>query len=282
MDRSDPTDPDTLGPTSIWEPAEPVDQVNLGLLYHENTKRYLRPWRSPDTVERAGGAPEGREVVHSKHLHPPTSDRVLSLPDVDLDADGLSLRRALGRRRSTRRFADEAIGLGDLASLLGMAYGTTRRIETPHGTLHARTVPSAGARYPLEVYAAVRHVEDLDPGVFHYRPETHVLETVRTGDPTEEADRATLWQGPARTASVVFVISAVFSRNMDKYGERGYRAVLMEAGSVVQNLHLAAEALELGAVALEGIDEGYNRLIDVGGRRESALVGMPVGPRGST
>ena len=56
---------------------------------------------------------------------------------------------------------------------------------------------------------------------------------------------AALGQSFLAQAGVVFIWSAILRRNFPKYGHRGMRYVLMDAGDISQNLLLAAEALGL-------------------------------------
>ena len=72
----------------------------------------------------------------------------------------------------------------------------------------------------------------------------------------------------------------VFARSMEKYGERGYRFILLDAGHMSQNLYLAPEYLGLGAVALgAGMDSDANidALLGLAGGVESVFYGFAVG-----
>jgi SagB-type dehydrogenase family enzyme len=71
----------------------------------------------------------------------------------------------------------------------------------------------------------------------------------------------------------------MFWRTRFKYGQRGYRFTLLEAGHVGQNLVLAATALGLGSVAVGGFfDCRVEELLSVDGVNESALYAVAVGP----
>lgn len=251
---------------------------NLALLYHENTRRYHF---GAGLDQRPSGPPldlAGREIAVSKNLLPPDHKGVLQLPRLPHDALGLApLAETLRNRRSVRAFESRAIPLEALSGMLWAAYGVNRQADGPHGRSYFRTVASAGARFPLELYVAIRRVEGLAPGLYHYRPEPHVLETLTQSEPTTAIAQAILDGDVAREAPVVLLISAVWHRNMDKYGERGYRAVLMECGAVLQNLGLAAQALGLGGVALDGIDELMDTMVGADGFVESSLVSMAIG-----
>jgi hypothetical protein len=61
----------------------------------------------------------------------------------------MSVEEALSRRRSVREYLRSPIALSELSQILWAAYGVS---EVRWGL---RTAPSAGAIYPLKVYAAV-------------------------------------------------------------------------------------------------------------------------------
>jgi SagB-type dehydrogenase family enzyme len=84
-----------------------------------------------------------------------------------------------------------------------------------------------------------------------------------------------------RDASVVVVITAVRTRTMWKYGQRGYRHLFLDAGHVGQNLYLVATALGLGPTAIGGfLDEDLGALLRLPDDEEPfyvLCVGQPAG-----
>ena len=100
-----------------------------------------------------------------------------------------------------------------------------------------RTSPSAGALYPLEIHIVTAGNEELEPGVYRYVPEDHILVREITGDIREAFESRSL---PAndKKCSHFIVISAVYARITSKYGNRGFRYTNMEAGHVAQNIYL--------------------------------------------
>lgn len=78
------------------------------------------------------------------------------------------------------------------------------------------------------------------------------------------------------------MITALFWRCRFKYGLRAYRFTLLEAGHVMQNLLLTAQALGLGAVPIGGYyDRRLDEWLGVDGRNESTLYTAAIGiPRG--
>ncbi len=188
----------------------------------------------------------------------------------------LPLGEALARRRSVRRFAATPLGLPELAAVLRAGYGVTGELEGEGEPQLVRAAPSGGALYPLELSIAARRVDGLEPGLYHFDPLADVLEVTEPGLPAVAA--TTPFAEAAGTAAAVIVVSAVFWRSRFKYGLRGYRFALLEAGHVAQNVLLAATSLELGAVALGGFyDRRVDELIGVNGVDESALYVICVG-----
>jgi len=79
-------------------------------------------------------------------------------------------------------------------------------------------------------------------------------------------------------ANLLLVIAAVFERTLIKYGPRGYRYVLLEAGHAAQNVCLGAVESGLAAVCLGGFDDGaMNRAVGLDGRQEAAVYCLAVG-----
>lgn len=155
------------------------------------------------------------------------------------------LERALTARRSVREFSDKPLTLDELARLLWAAQGVT----SPDGL---RTAPSAGATYPLEVFAVVERASGVEPGVYHYvpgrAPGEHRLEKVRTGDVLSEVAAAAHGQDCVEAAAAAIVIAAIEQRTAARYGDRAERYVAIEAGHAAQNILLEAVALGLGGV----------------------------------
>lgn len=198
----------------------------------------------------------------------------------------VSVERALAGRRSVRTYAPEAVSLAALGQLLWSAQGVSRRVpDPPPGFRYPwsgglRTAPSAGALYPLEVYAVVGRIEGLEMGLYRYVPVEHALERVARGDLRDEVREAALGQAALGEAPLTLVIAGVVARTAAKYGERGERYVHMEAGAAAQNVYLACETLGLGTVYIGAFrDDGVREALGLPAD-EAALVLMPVGRPG--
>ena len=183
-----------------------------------------------------------------------------------------SLEETLATRRSVRSYSVQALSLEQLSQLLWAAQGVT----SEQGF---RTAPSAGALYPLEVYAVVGRVEGLGVGVYKYLPSEHRLQKVQSGDQREALAKAALSQSPVRDAAVDLVITAVYERTMRKYGERGRRYVHIEVGHVGQNICLQATAFGLGACTVGAFsDEQVKKTLALPTEEEPLYI-LSVGHR---
>lgn len=122
-----------------------------------------------------------------------------------------------------------------LRDFLVLCYGITARKHYPGGSHALRTVPSAGALYPCELYLQCRGAERLPDGIFHFDPERAELRQL-----------ATLG---ADSAATLFLT-----------GRSGnYRPLMLKAGIVGQRIYLAATALGLGCSGIGAFyDEELN------------------------
>lgn len=188
--------------------------------------------------------------------------------------DFLSL---IQKRKSRRIYTDEPITLLQLSFLLWASQGIKGRRGRAYATL--RTVPSGGARHEYETYIAVRKVEGLAPGIYHYLPELNAVELLRAAeDPAPEIVESLSGQKWAGKASAVFYWAMDAYRAEWRYGIYAHRVALIDAGHIGQNLTLAAEAMGLGSCAVAAIEhEVCCRMLEIDGEKEFAVYAMPAG-----
>lgn len=199
-------------------------------------------------------------------------DVKLHQPQVD---GKISLERAIKNRRTYRAFMSDPLSQGELSQLLWAAYGITE----DRG--YKRAAPSAGALYPMDLYAVAGTggVKELEAGTYHYDPVEHAISRVLEGDMRVDLARASLSQMWMATAPLNLVITVEFRRIRVKYHERGDRYALMEAGHIAQNIFLQAEALGLGAGIVGAFhDEDVRKVLEIPREHEPLLI-MPVGHR---
>lgn len=223
----------------------------------------------------------GAELDRQVALLPDAQEPLVTfdLPEPSRRGD-VSVEEALDRRRSIRNYADAPLTLTELSQLLWAAYGVNKPVpggpEFLRGGL--KTAPSAGALYPLELYAVVGEVDGLEAGVYRYQPEDHRLVLISRGDHRADLADAALGQPWILKAPVSIVYSAVFARTTGKYGPRGReRYVPMDVGHSGQNVYLQCAALGLGTVSVGAFLDPNVKLAVGMTRSEEPLYVMPVG-----
>ena len=143
--------------TEAWDRivGDEPEEERLWELFHENSKTH----RLSDVSAYEEVAAAMLELWDD--LPYPGAEAV-PLPGLDLPP--VPLGEAILGRRTDTAFRTAPISLAQLASLLTGGYGATARASAV-GDRRFRTVPSAGALYPLELYVHVRAVDGLDPGL---------------------------------------------------------------------------------------------------------------------
>jgi len=181
----------------------------------------------------------------------------------------LSVESAIGSRRSVRRFDEEPATLEQLSQILWAAQGVTGEGG------FKRAAPSAGAKYPMEIFVIAGQVEGLEPGIYWYVPSGHYINLLTPGDHRNELCECALSQEWVRDAPFSLVIGGVYERTMEKYDERGVRYVHIEVGAIAENVYLQAESLGLGTTLVGAFyDESVRELL----RADVSPLGiMPVG-----
>lgn len=187
------------------------------------------------------------------------------------------LYKTLLSRKSCRKFSKSSIQLSSFSDLIYYSAGMKKILGDKSSNY--RMHPSAGGRYPLEVYAFIFNVSGIKEGVYHYHLKTHSLEALLSGSVLKETIKQ--FQMPwIKKVGLLLVISTVFDRSEMKYGNRGYRHILTEYGHLAQNVYLVGNALDLGVCSIGGfIDDGLNQIIDIDGRIESVIGAIAVGTK---
>ncbi len=175
----------------------------------------------------------------------------------------MSLEECILERESVRAFKAEKIGLEQISQILWAAQGKKGQ---------KRTVPSAGATYPLEIYATLK-----DRGYFHYKINEHALELITNEDITQQLTEASWDQKFIEEACLNILICVDYSRTAKRYGERAARYVHMEVGHCAQNVHLEAVALGLASVPIGAFqDRQVKKVLDLPKNIEPLYI-IPIG-----
>ena len=122
-------------------------------------------------------------------------------------------------------------------------------------------------------------LEGVEPSTLHYDPFGHRLELLGSLD-VAATGAALVDPALAEEAAALVVVTAMFWRSRFKYGLRGYRFALIEAGHVVQNAVLVAAGLGLPALPLGGFyDRRLDALVGADGLDEASVYALVLGGR---
>ncbi len=199
----------------------------------------------------------------------------MDLPNAKTDGT-VSLEKSIKVRRTIRSFTSQQLNLEQLSQLLWAAYGITE----DRG--YKRAAASGGACYPMDIYVLVGEegVKGMHAGIYHYEPMGHNVSLISEGDLREGVARASLGQMWMAKPPLSLVVCAEYARITSRYGDRGVRYAMIEAGHIGQNIFLQAEALGLGAGIVGAFqDEAVIQVMGTPPSHEPLLI-MPVGYKG--
>lgn len=170
---------------------------------------------------------------------------------------------------------EPALGLNRaaLSRLLFGTYGITGVIPgTP--PLFLRASPSAGGLYPAELYVVSAGSDHLPAGLYGYDARQHRLIPLWQ-DAAVPRMLAEACYGDAAVAAapLSLIVTGVFQRSSWRYGERGYRRVLLDTGHLLGNAALMAASLTLrGHLTTAFCDAALERLLRLDPAEEGALA----------
>ncbi len=215
---------------------------------------------SPEEVERwRGGTPLTN--------FPPPTGRVVELQPLSDEAMPRDpIEQVILRRGSSRRFARTPITLAQLSTMLDRA---TRGVP-------ADFLDPQGSQLN-HLYLIVNAVQGLEPGAYIFHRGRGVLECLKSGDFRDRAGYLGLQQALPADAAVDIFFLADLRPILQRYGNRGYRAVQLEAGIIGGKLYLAAYAQRLGATGLTFFDDEVTAFFSPHAEGKSAIFLVALG-----
>lgn len=215
----------------------------------------------------------------SLELAYPMDNMIIDLPKPeDFTVESLDLRQAIESRTSIRKYGEAPLSLKELSYLLWCCQGVKEVV--PEVTTF-RTVPSAGACHAFETFIQVNNVEGLKPGIYRFLALKHSLLVIGLDEENKDrVQKACLSQKFIGSSAVTFFWVAVKERMTYRYGERGYRYLLLDAGHVCQNLYLSALSLDCGTCAIAAFDDDdLNSVLGLDGQEEFVVYAAALGKR---
>jgi SagB-type dehydrogenase family enzyme len=191
--------------------------------------------------------------------------RLQPLPEEERPKD--TVEQVILRRGSTRTFDKAAsVTLAQLSTIFDCA---TRGLpadflEPPAAQLN-------------DLYLVVHSVQGLKPGAYFFRRDQNTLELLNEGKFRAEAYHLGLEQELPADACVDIFFLADLERILERYGNRGYRAVQLEAGAIGGKMYLAAYAQRLGATGLTFFDDDVTKFFSPHAKGKSAIFLLAIG-----
>jgi len=183
----------------------------------------------------------------------------------------------LKNRKSERKFKKKTLSLKTISEILYFSSGKKVFNKRMNVKNFYRMYPSAGARYPLEVYPVILKSNEVAPGIYHYNVNSNCLELLLKGNFKKKFSKIT-GQRWVSNSGMIIIISAVFSRTITKYNERGWRYILFEAGHLAQNIQLISTALKLKSCPIGGLlDKEIIKFLDLNIKSEIPLYLISLG-----
>ncbi len=257
---------------------------SVALLFHENSKLdYFSARMLGYNIKKIDN-----EYVHERASRPYKTYPGALMKSLDscliARSKLSSLKKLITARRSARVFEQYNITYQDIFSLLHFSYGIQKKVPINEngGFWARRAIPSAGALYPLEVYLLVLQAEELDKGLYHYRPDTNGIELFKKGDFRDDVS-GFIQADPSididvKSASVLVITTSVFERVLTKYLERGYRFMMMEVGALGHSITLLSESIGLNSCYIGGFWDDYiNDFVGLDGISESVQSVLAIG-----
>ena len=177
-----------------------------------------------------------------------------------------SIEKVIRRRGSSREFEHKTLSFQEFSTMLYCsAQGLSADFLEPAGVLLN------------DWYLIVNAVEDLPSGAYVLHREGWLLELLKEGDFRNQAGFLGLEQRLPRDASANVFFLADLEPILKQLGNRGYRAVQLEAGILGGKLYLTAYAQRLGATGLTFYDDAVIEFFSPHAQGKSAIFLMALG-----
>jgi SagB-type dehydrogenase family enzyme len=225
-----------LPPSPLQEPAGVPNELSAEEVRYD---LLLRVHQSTILPEDAGPLPRVSSNTGTVHVQP-------SLPDPAHDA---LLGAIVRRRRSALDFdARTPMERAEVEQLIDFA---TRDWPADwRGNFGGETTPVEKGTDFVTLYLYFHRVRDCEPGIYRWDKSSRKLEQLHRGNVERMAAYLSLEQSLAGNACFSVSMIAGLAQAAQVFGNRGYRYMHFEAGSIGQRLYVGAEALGWSATGI--------------------------------
>jgi len=233
---------------------------------HEVDYPLMREMHAASSLESSGEVETWRGRTPLSNLTHPAGATNPLLPLADRDMPRDTIEQVILRRGSSRKFSQSPINLAHLSTILNRATrGVPADFLEPPGT------------QLNHLYLIVHAVEGIDPGAYVFHRDLGLLECLKQGNFRTQAGYLGLEQQLPADAAVDIFFMADLRTIFERFGNRGYRTVQLEAGILGGKIYVAAYAQCLGATGLTFYDDDVTRFFSPNAEGKSAIFLVAVG-----
>lgn len=226
----------------------------------------MRKMHEASSLTSAAEVISWRGRTPSSEMLPAKETTTALMPPNDTGLPSDTIEKVIARRGSTRQFSRDPITLAQLSTMLDLATrGIPADFLDPYGS------------HLNDLYLIVNNVVGLAAGAYVYHWEEKFLEVLRRGEFREKAGYLGLEQQIPADAAVDVFFLADLKKILERYGNRGYRAVQLEAGILGGKLYLAAYSQKLGCSGLTFYDDDVISFFSPHARGKSAIFLIALG-----
>ena len=248
------------------QPVEPLGLKTVALSRREVEYPAMLEMHEASSLKSAQEVREWRAADQSIAIPVPTPAAISLQPLREEEAAGDTIEQVILRRGSTRMFDKAAsITFAQLSTILDRSTGGLSTDFLPHGT------------QPNQLYLIVHAVDGLTRGSYYFHRERKTLELLKEGEFRQEAFYLGLGQELPADACVDVFFLADLGTILERYGNRGYRAAQLEAGTIGGRMYLASYAQRLGATGLTFFDDDVVQFFSPHAEGKSAIFLVAIG-----
>ncbi len=232
--------------------------------YHKLTS-YERDRLSPHTLDW-----ENQPTLYKayKGIEPIPLPKQISPPRLKLS--DILLAESITRPRS--------LDITDISRLLLLSNTLTAKARHGNDEFYFRSVASAGALYPSEIYLSVQGINGLDPGLYYFSIKEHALYCLRKGEFNRFVS-GLIQPLSKNIPSIVLFFTSIYFRSAWKYRDRAYRYCLLDTGHLIENVHLALKSYKISfKLSYDFNDDELGKFLGVDTTREFPLATFQVWP----
>ncbi len=188
------------------------------------------------------------------------------------------LPRVIRERRSTRQFDRTSLALREVSGILKDAYA-------PVANYRSSDPCSGRASFPyidptlISTYLVVLRVDGMPPGIYQYDEVEGSFHLRKEGQFELELWRLCLDQQLGRDCGAAIIHTSDLTQAVDRYGDRAYRYIHLDAGHIGQRINIGAISVGLGVSGIGGFfDEDINNLLDLPQNQITAYITLLGSP----